>query len=108
MINFNAIVLTFFLLYGQMFIGHAQSKKVLNKLNDANLNAVFCSTDGAKHFTVNEVQSYVLENIGVSENEYIEQILICTSQGNMLSVSYPSNNPIIKPNANLILPTYLI
>jgi gliding motility-associated-like protein len=54
-----------------------------------------CDEDGNGYasFNIEEIENYVIENIGEKNDDFQEQVLISTSEGNILRINSPSSNP---------------
>lgn len=58
--------------------------------------------DGYSNFNIEEIEDYVLQTIGEENDSFQEQILISTSEGNILRLDSPSSNPSITPLCNYV------
>lgn len=64
-----------------------------NTVCSQNLEISFCNDDGYATFNIEELEEYALQTVGTENDYFLEQILISTSTGKVLSVNSPSNNP---------------
>ncbi|GGE37758.1 T9SS type B sorting domain-containing protein [Psychroflexus planctonicus] len=64
-----------------------------NTLFAQNFEINICNESGSITLGIDEIEKYVLQNIGETEDYYKEQILISTSDGNIIEIDSPSTNP---------------
>ena len=69
------------------------TKKPFKKITNQDLQLNLCADDGFADFVITEIEDYVIQNIGLDNDSFKEQVLISTENGNIYAVNTPSSNP---------------
>ncbi|MFT6197285.1 MAG: gliding motility-associated-like protein [Nonlabens sp.] len=60
---------------------------------DLEINLCDDNGSGYANFNIEEIENYVFQTVGLEDEYYSEEILVSTSNGNLISIKNPSNNP---------------
>lgn len=99
----NHNLLYLLLLFTSFSFGALHAQQLNQKINNQNLQINICDddSDGFYNFNINEIEDFVIKNIGISNSNLQEEILISTQNANVISIKNPSSNLSISTFCNL-------